>query len=112
MAAKDLAESTISENTIAFFSKSWCPYCKAAKALFKEKYPDEKIKIVELDEINEGDEIQNYLAQKTNQRSVPNIFINQKHVGGNDKVQALQKEGKLVKLINEKAKVGSGGTVT
>ncbi|KAG7100216.1 hypothetical protein E1B28_001991 [Marasmius oreades] len=103
MAVKDLAESTINDNTIAFFSKSWCPYCKAAKALFKEKYPDTQIKIVELDETEGGDDLQSYLADKTGQRSVPNVFINKKHVGGNDKIQALQKQGELIKLINPKA---------
>lgn len=35
-----------------------------------------------LDESPDGSEIQEYLLEKTNQRTVPNIFINQKHIGG------------------------------
>ena len=38
--------------------------------------------IIRLDEIEDGRAVQDYLLEKTGQRSVPNIFINQKHVGG------------------------------
>lgn len=99
MAVKDTVETAISENTITIFSKTWCPYCKRAKALLTSKFADETTKILELDELDEGSEIQNYLAEKTGQRSVPNIFINQKHVGGCDKVVALDSEGKLAGLV-------------
>jgi len=99
MAAKDLVESTISQNKIAIFSKSWCPYCKRAKTLLTSKFPNAETKIYELDELNEGSEIQEYLQEKTGQRTVPNIFINQKHVGGCDAVVGLDSKGQLAGLV-------------
>lgn len=35
----------------------------------------------------------------TNQRTVPNVFIGGKHVGGNDATQALHREGKLMAML-------------
>mmetsp|Transcript_42940 Transcript_42940/g.103815 ORF Transcript_42940/g.103815 Transcript_42940/m.103815 type:complete len:87 (+) Transcript_42940:638-898(+) len=54
--------------------------------------PSVNIHVIELDEMNDpsdGSTIQQYLAQKTGQRTVPNIFINSKHVGGNSDLQAI-----------------------
>ncbi|KAK1231094.1 Glutaredoxin [Marasmius sp. AFHP31] len=101
MSAKEIVESSINENTIAVFSKSWCPYCRSAKATLSKDYPDAEVKIYELDEMDEGDQIQAYLAEKTGQRTVPNIFINKQHVGGNDAIQSLKKKGELDKLVNK-----------
>ncbi|KAI0715103.1 glutaredoxin [Earliella scabrosa] len=100
MAVKDLVENTISENKIAIFSKSYCPYCRRAKALLTSKFPDTQTKILELDEIDDGSAIQDYLQEKTGQRTVPNIFINQKHVGGCDAVVGLDSQGKLAALVS------------
>ncbi|KAI0286860.1 thioredoxin-like protein [Russula aff. rugulosa BPL654] len=94
MAVKDLVTQTIAENRIVIFSKSYCPYCKRAKDLFATNFPDVHVKVLELDLRDDGPDIQGYLSQLTNQRTVPSIFINQKHVGGNDNLQALhQKDG-------------------
>ncbi|KAH9944000.1 glutaredoxin [Epithele typhae] len=99
MAAKDLVEETIAGNKIAIFSKSYCPYCKRAKALLTSKFANVETKIYELDEMGEGNAIQGYLSEKTGQHTVPNIFINQKHVGGCDDVMALDSQGKLAALV-------------
>ncbi|GBE77469.1 glutaredoxin [Sparassis latifolia] len=100
MAAKDVVETTILDNKIAIFSKSYCPYCKRAKALFAAKFPDVPTKIHELDLLGEeGSAIQQYLLEKTGQRTVPNIFINEKFIGGCDSVTSLDQEGKLAGLI-------------
>jgi len=99
MAAKTTAENAIADNTIAIFSKTWCPYCTRAKALIAKEFPEAKTQILELDNLEEGGAIQQYLAEKTGQSSVPNIFINQKHVGGCDKVVSLNSQGKLAPLV-------------
>ncbi|TCD70109.1 glutaredoxin [Steccherinum ochraceum] len=100
MAVKDLVETSVSGNTITIFSKSWCPYCKRAKALIASEFPDAQTKIYELDQMEEGSDIQDYLLEKTKQKSVPNIFINKKHVGGCDDLVALNSQGKLAALVN------------
>lgn len=46
---------------------------------------------------DDGADIQDALEEMTNQRSVPNIFINHKHIGGNSDLQA--KKGQLDKLL-------------
>ncbi|KAJ7621028.1 glutaredoxin [Roridomyces roridus] len=99
MAVKGLVETAINDNKIMIFSKSYCPYCKKAKALFAKEFPNETPKVIELDQQEDGTDIQNYLATKTGQRTVPNIFINKQHVGGNDDAQAAFKSGGLTKMV-------------
>jgi len=95
MAVKDTVENTIAEYDITIFSKSYCPFCRRAKSLLSDKYGADKLKVLELDEVEDGSKIQDYLLEKTGQRTVPNIFINQEHIGGCDAVVALQSSGKL-----------------
>lgn len=47
----------------------------------------------------DGSAIQDALEQITGQRSVPNVFINHKHIGGNSDLQA--KKGELAQLLKE-----------
>ncbi|KAI0271461.1 thioredoxin-like protein [Gloeopeniophorella convolvens] len=89
MATKDLVNQTIADNKVVIFSKSYCPYCRRAKNLFATEFPDVPVTVLELDLRDDGPEIQGYLQQVTKQRTVPNIFINNKHIGGNDDLQAL-----------------------
>lgn len=49
--------------------------------------------------IEDGQDIQNALQELTNQRTVPNIFINKKHIGGNSDLQAIR--GELPNLLKE-----------
>ncbi|MDI1486920.1 MAG: Glutaredoxin [Ramalina farinacea] len=81
----------------AVFSKSWCPYCKASKTLLSEM--GAKFYTLELDQVDDGSAIQSALAEMTNQTSVPNIFIGQKHIGGNSDLQA--QKGDLPKMLKD-----------
>ncbi|KAK4957014.1 Glutaredoxin [Elasticomyces elasticus] len=96
-AAKTKAQSIIDGNPVAVFSKSYCPYCKATKALLTEMGAN--FHTVELDQIDDGAAIQDALEDMTHQRSVPNIFIAQKHIGGNSDLQA--KKQQLPSLLKE-----------
>ncbi|KKY20989.1 putative lmbr1 domain protein [Phaeomoniella chlamydospora] len=89
-AAKTKAQGLIDENTVMVFSKSYCPYCKATKSLLSEK--GAKFQVLELDQIDDGAAIQDALEEITNQRSVPNIFIKQQHIGGNSDLQARKSQ--------------------
>jgi glutaredoxin 3 len=57
------------------------------------------VNVIELDEESEGSDIQAYLADKTGQRTVPNIFINGEHIGGSDDLAKLNSSGQLKKLV-------------
>lgn len=82
---------------IIIYTTSYCPYCRAAKALFKAKG-------VEFEEIDvEGDdEKRKWLAGETGQTTVPQIFIDGKSYGGFQDVQGLDKQGKLDALVGKK----------
>ncbi|GAA5924602.1 hypothetical protein JCM10213_000392 [Rhodosporidiobolus nylandii] len=98
MAVKDIVEQKIQEGKpCVVFSKSYCPYCNATKKLLKDEGID--FDVYELDQIEDGSEWQNYLAQKTGQRTVPSIFIKQQHIGGNSDLQAKHKNGQLKALL-------------
>ncbi|KAL1589594.1 hypothetical protein WHR41_01707 [Cladosporium halotolerans] len=97
MAAKTKAQDIIDNNAVAVFSKSYCPYCKATKSLLSEA--GAKPYILELDQIDDGAAIQDALEEMTKQRSVPNIFIGQKHIGGNSELQG--KKGQLSQLLKD-----------
>ncbi|PWN42728.1 glutaredoxin-domain-containing protein [Ceraceosorus guamensis] len=58
-----------------------------------------QFKVLELDQESSGSEYQSYLAEKTGQRTVPNVFVNGKHVGGCDDFFKAQSSGELSKLI-------------
>jgi glutaredoxin 3 len=58
-------------------------------------------KAIELDVESDGSEIQDALKEWTGQRTVPNVFINGKHIGGCDDTMALNNDGKLVSLLTE-----------
>lgn len=52
--------------------------------------------------VDDGTSIQAELANMTGQRTVPNVFINQNHIGGFDMISSLDSKGELVKLIGSK----------
>jgi len=102
MTAKETVESAVSGNKVVIFSKSYCPYCKKAKATLAEQLGDAyktDVKVYELDEVEGGSDLQAYLLEKTGQRTVPNIFVNKEHVGGSDDLQKAKSNGQLAKLL-------------
>ena len=76
------------------FSKSYCPFCQKIKDLF-ERNNLRDYKIVELDEVAGTGEMQLALHVLSGQKTVPNIYINKKHVGGADDTIKAQKDGSL-----------------
>jgi len=96
-AAKTKAQSIIDENAVAVFSKSYCPYCKATKATLDNL--GAKYYAIELDQVDDGSAIQAALKEINGQSSVPNIYIKQKHIGGNSDLQ--EKKGDLPELLKD-----------
>ncbi|PLB46844.1 putative glutaredoxin [Aspergillus steynii IBT 23096] len=89
-AAKTKAQTLINENGVVVFSKSYCPYCNESKKLLNSL--GAKFATVELDQLNDGAALQDALQEISSQRTVPNIFIQQKHLGGNSDLQAKKAE--------------------
>ncbi|KAH8094618.1 glutaredoxin [Cristinia sonorae] len=99
MAIKDFVDKAIADNKVVIFSKTWCGFCTRAKRTIASGYPDIQTAIYELDTRDDGDDIQAYLLEKTGQTTVPNIFINQQHIGGSDSLLALKSKGELDGLL-------------
>jgi glutaredoxin len=82
---------------VIIFSKSYCPYSKRAKGVLLEKYTIEpKPYVVELDEHPLGQELQALLGEKTGRRTVPNILVNGKSIGGSDEIAGLDTRKTLI----------------
>ncbi|KAF9373713.1 hypothetical protein CPB97_000362 [Podila verticillata] len=96
-AIKTQVDDIIANNAVVVFSKSYCPYCTKAKNLLRSL--DIAFYVMELDNVENGAAIQAYLLELTGQRTVPNIFISQKHIGGCDDLHKLEKNGQLKALI-------------
>ncbi|KAK4047972.1 Glutaredoxin [Microbotryomycetes sp. JL221] len=97
MSVKAAVNEKISGQKVVVFSKSYCPYCKKAKSLFDSL--NQEYEAIELDQMEEGSDWQAYLAELTGQRTVPNIFIDGKPIGGSDDLRELHSNGKLKQLL-------------
>ncbi|ODQ78570.1 hypothetical protein BABINDRAFT_162776 [Babjeviella inositovora NRRL Y-12698] len=95
-------QSLIASNAVFVASKSFCPYCSSTKQTLQKM--NARAEILELDKIADGSAIQQALQEISGQKTVPNVFIGGKHVGGNSDVQNLYQQGSLSKLIEEATK--------
>ncbi|ESW30598.1 hypothetical protein PHAVU_002G166500 [Phaseolus vulgaris] len=91
-------QNAIYSNRITVFSKSYCPYCLRSKRLLAEL--NEKPFVVELDLRDDGYEIQSVLLDLIGRRTVPQVFVNGKHIGGSDDLSAAVQSGELQKLLS------------
>ncbi|PRQ47495.1 putative thioredoxin-disulfide reductase [Rosa chinensis] len=91
-------QNVIYSNKIAIFSKSYCPYCLRAKRIFSELH--EQPYVVELDLRDDGGQIQSVLLDVVGRSTVPQVFVNGKHIGGSDDLKAAVASGQLQKLLS------------
>jgi glutaredoxin 3 len=79
---------------ITMYVTDWCPYCRRAKDLLTSKS-------VVLNEINidEEPQLREEMMARSKRRTVPQIFIGDKHVGGCDDLFALEASGELDRLL-------------
>jgi glutaredoxin 3 len=79
---------------ITMYVSDWCPYCQRAKSLLTQKN-------AVFSEINIEDDaaLREEMMARSNRRTVPQIFIGDKHVGGCDDLFALDRSGELDRLI-------------
>jgi len=80
---------------IVMYSTAWCGYCQRARNLFERKGVE--IREVKIDE--EPGERELMLQKSGGRRTVPQIFIGERHVGGFDELAALDRSGELDKLL-------------
>jgi glutaredoxin 3 len=78
------------------YSTSWCPYCARARRLLQMKGAAFR----EID-IDDQPEARAEMMKRSGRRTVPQIFIGDKHVGGSDDLHALDASGGLDPLLKE-----------
>jgi glutaredoxin 3 len=79
---------------VEVYSKQNCPYCVRAKALLQKK----KVPFEEID-IEHDDEKRAWLVQASGQRTVPQIFVDGRPLGGYTDIDALDRQGKLDPIL-------------
>lgn len=103
---EETVKTTVAENPVVVYSKSWCSYSSEVKSLFNGLQV--KPLVVELDQLGaEGSQLQTVLEKLTGQFTVPNVFIGGKHIGGCSDTLQLYNKGQLEPMLAEaNAKTG------
>lgn len=76
------------------YATGWCPYCARARGLLGRK----GVQWTEID-IDAQPETRAEMMQRSGRRTVPQIFIGEKHVGGSDDLHELERNGELDALL-------------
>ena len=80
--------------TVKVYTKSFCPYCVRAKALLDRK----GIAYEEID-AEHDDALRTWLVEASGQRTVPQIFVGDRSLGGFSDIDALDRQGKLDAIL-------------
>lgn len=81
---------------VTMYCTEVCPYCVRAEQLLKKRGVTE-IEKIRIDLIPEQRDI---MVAKTGRRTVPQIYIGERHVGGFDDMAELDSQGGLIPLLN------------
>ncbi len=93
MEAGDRGVVTVSR--IEVYSSLWCPFCSRAKALLNRK----GVAYEEIDVDRDPNLRQQMMQRAGGRRTVPQIFIDGRHVGGSDDLADLERAGELDALL-------------
>ena len=77
------------------YTTATCPFCQSAERLLEKK----GVRDVEKIRVDLQPERRPEMVQKSGRRTVPQIWIGERHIGGCDDLYALEREGKLDPLL-------------
>lgn len=82
---------------VQMYATAFCPYCVRARRLLQQKG-------VEFEEIrvDQNREEMRSMIQRSHRTTVPQIFIDERHIGGYDDMAALDRAGKLDPLLEDR----------
>ena len=83
---------------IEIYTKPFCLYCHRAKALLDSK----GLKYKEID-VSSDQDLQQEMRERSERRTVPQIFIDGHHIGGSDELATADNDGSLENFIQGKA---------
>ena len=81
---------------VVMYTTGFCPYCSRAEMLLNQRGVTEIEKI----RIDVDTEQRTLMMERTGRRTVPHIYIGVTHVGGFGDLSALDRDGKLMPLLN------------
>ena len=93
----------IRAHRVVIVSKSYCPYSRAVKKLFNEQYPEVYPHVIEIDQargLNMAS-FQSMLMETYGYRTVPQVFVGAKRVGGSDETFRAHVDGTLARLLDD-----------
>ena len=82
---------------VVIYTRPWCSYCRRAKVLLESKRARYDEIDVQLDPQREREMIRKAGGRST----VPQIFVNGRHVGGSDELHDLDRQGRLDELLGQ-----------
>jgi len=82
---------------ITLYTTPYCGYCRAGKALLQTK----GLGFTEIDVSEDSAKREEMIARAFGGRTVPQIFIGERHIGGYDELAQLEREGKFDALLVE-----------
>jgi glutaredoxin 3 len=81
---------------IEIYTTPWCGYCARAKALLDRK----GITYVEIDVSSTPGAREQMIQRAEGRRTVPQIFVDGRHLGDSDEIVALDRAGQLDAMLN------------
>ena len=84
----------MSQPDVVVYLAGWCPYCQRARSLLSKK----GVQVREID-VDDDPQLREEMIARSGRRTVPQIFIGEKHVGGCDDLLALDERGELDRLL-------------
>lgn len=81
---------------VVVYTTDYCPYCTRAKRLLEKKH-------AAYEEVNveQRPELRSWLASASGQRTVPQVFVNNRSIGGFTDMATLDQKGELDRLLAE-----------
>ena len=80
---------------VEIYSTMFCPFCWRAKKLLKKRGVD----YAEIDVMADSARRSEMVARANGRDTVPQIFIDGRHIGGSDELAALERSGELEALL-------------
>ncbi len=80
---------------VLMYTTEYCPFCRAAERLLERK----GVTGIERVRVDLDPERRAEMMQRSGRRTVPQIWIGERHVGGSDELHALERSGELDRLL-------------
>ncbi len=82
------------DTPVTIYTTGWCGFCMQAKALLARN----NVAFREID-VGDGPGLRDEMVARSGRRTVPQVFIGERHLGGFDELVAAERDGELDKLL-------------